>query len=77
MSTDGQSPSMCLPVIKSSLCFLILSTLYLSACIIPSITRCDFSLLCKPLLVMATNPEAWFTGLNITLSLTSEKVSYE
>lgn len=77
VSQDGQGPSICLPVIKSSLCFPTLSTLYLSACIMPSITRRDFSLLCKPLIVMAAHLEAWFTRLNITLSLISEKVRFE
>lgn len=78
VSQDGRGPSICSPVIKSRLCFPALSTLYLSACIMPSITRRDFSLLCKPLIVMmAAHSKAWFTGLSIILSLISEKVRFE
>lgn len=55
--SSGQVPSICLPVIQSGLCAPTLSTLQLRACSVPSITHRDFSLLCKPLLVMATHSE--------------------
>lgn len=74
---DGQVPRICLPVIKSSLCFPTLSTLDLSACIMPSVTLYDFSLLCKLLLVMAAHFKVRLTALSITFSFTPEKVRSE
>lgn len=60
VSQDGQVPSICLPVIQSiTPLFSHPEYTLVRACITPSVTRGAFSLLCKPLLVMATHSEVW------------------